>query len=61
MSRWKWGKLVNHMLDVSKTDRNESICWVTGRRGLSITNDPNRVTCKFCKKILEDKKDVDED
>jgi len=50
MSRWKWGKNAIHL---SKKDERDSICWVTGKRGLSLTTDPERVTCKFCRKILE--------
>ena len=50
-----------HMADKTKYNKGlrESICWVTGRRGLLLTLNPERVTCKFCKRILEEK-NVDE-
>jgi len=63
-SRWKWGQHAIHMGNKEKLEDGirESICWVTGRRGLSLTLDPNRVTCKFCRKIMESKdEDVNQD
>lgn len=61
MTRWKWGKLAVHMGDKEKLDEGvkDSLCWVTARRGLTITLDPKRVTCKFCQKILEDENEKD--
>ena len=44
-----------HLLDENKPEKNDSICWINGKRGLSLTMNPDRVTCKFCRKILEEK------
>ena len=63
---WRWATLAVHMANKKEYDNGirKPICWVTGRRGLSLTLNPERVTCKFCKKILEAKnaeaKNVDE-
>lgn len=58
--RWTlWSKAI-HMWN-TKTDERDSICWVTGsKRNLSLTTDPDRVTCKFCLKILEAENELDE-
>jgi len=55
MARWKWKRMAVHMLNPKFPEKNESICWIRGRRGVSLTTNPDRVTCKFCKKILEEK------
>jgi len=54
---WRWGANAVHMSNKEKYDEGirESICWVTGRRGVALTLNPDRVTCKFCRKILEGK------
>ena len=56
-SRWKWGKTAVHMCDLKLYEDGigDSICWVKSRRTLSLTFDRDRVTCKFCIKILEKK------
>ena len=55
--RWRWNKFAIHMLSESllKDGIRDSICWVTGKKGLSLTTNPKRVTCKFCQKIMENK------
>ena len=55
MARWKWKRMAVHLLDETKPEKNDSICWINGKRGLSLTMNPDRVTCKFCRKILEEK------
>jgi len=60
MARWKWKRMAIHFLDERENKKNNSICWINGKRGLSLTMNPERVTCKFCQKILGGK-NVDED
>lgn len=62
MSRFKWGKNAVHMADKELLEMNSrsSICWVKTKGFPVLTTDQKRVTCKFCLKIMEDEKDVDE-
>ena len=54
-----WSKAI-HMWN-TETDESDSICWVTGsKRNLSLTTDRDRVSCKFCLRILEREDELDE-
>lgn len=56
MSRRLWNKTVVHMADKELLDKGvcDSICWIKSRRHLNVTLDVGRVSCKFCRKLLED-------
>lgn len=50
---WRW----RHSLRVYHFQgeiNGESICWVKSLRGIKLTTNKRRVTCKNCKKIIDE-------
>lgn len=57
MARWEWKRRAFHMRD---PETKQSICWVEGKRGVILTNNPDMVTCLNCRKIMEEENEGQE-
>jgi hypothetical protein len=48
---WKHTLRVFHLRD---EEMEKSVCWAKSLRGLRLTSNPKKVTCRNCKKIMEE-------
>jgi len=56
---WNWRHTLR-VYHLRNGELDESVCWVKSLRGIKLTSNIKRVTCRNCKKIIGEKNNVDE-